>query len=198
MMNSEDALRANALLDAIICALHEMRSCTDIEDRIDEATASFEMAEKDFWSSKEFLQRAGAFIAHEYRHGLAFVQELTSEQANAEALHLLDQHYLGKHHHGYDAALRDARNPAWGIQHVLAAMAETIRGIEQKKNKIRAYTALVDPTDWKTKHDLVRVTLVRLKQYMPPDILGCDPEQLAEQCFELIEAHYDSNDEIRR
>ena len=119
---------------------------------------------------------------------------MTTEQAQSEALLILEQGYQGTHAQGYDAAYLDASNPDIdGFESVLAQMTEIIISKEQSKHIRWFLTSLISSKDWHTRCLFAEILLDRWKSYLPPNILACSPAQLADKLPDLFKLFVSTN-----
>jgi len=187
MMNSETIFDAQKRIDDVIELIGDEYQYYHINEPIQKEAAKFKFHPKTPIDHQFFIRTIGNFVSHIYKHGLNTGQILTMEQAQSEALLILEQGYQGTQAQGYDAAYLDASNPdidCFGS--VLAQMTEIIISKEQSKHIRWFLASLISSKDWHTRCLFAEILLDRWKSYLPPNILACSPSQIAENLPDLF------------
>jgi hypothetical protein len=100
---------------------------------------------------------------------------------------LIERHYRGKHHYGYDAALFDAADPQHnGVDVVLFHMAEAIKANERQSYVKWVFATRLGTCDWATRVEVVRAILDRHRSSGTPEFQSCVPAQLVDLIPDMI------------
>ena len=188
------------IIDSVVRLLDESLLRHEIDEPIDAAASSFEFSNMVEASAENavFLQTIGAFVAHIYQHGIRAPRTLTWEQAQAEAVFLLEQAYKGTSTNGYDGALRDtAKSGVQGLCEILMVLADTLKAIRRQWYERWVVSTHIEHLDWEVRRDVTAIVLERWGQLMGKDVEGWSPEELTPACAWLIKAHVGSNDGLR-
>jgi len=198
MTCSRSVTQADNALERILALLDETRVRNEIDEPIDAAAATFPFEEVQPVSHRRFHQIIGGFVQHVYRHGLQPPQKLSSAQASAEAIALLEAGYSGAQGRGYDAALLDAINPRHnGISLVLAQLAEIMKNNERRKYGLWVFAASLGPLEWSDRCRVAELLLERLQPFLTPQLQRCVAAQLADEIPALIATHLTSDALLR-
>ena len=185
-MNCEAETKVRGIVTQVSQRLDEETLHRRIDEPILRILDGFDGRMETPFSVRAFHQVIGDFVKAIYRDGLPIKQDLNEEQAQVEAIHML-QDYQGQRSKGYGAALFDAaqvdRN---GIQHVLQQMAEWVRVHERDRYMHWVLATCVDHTDWPLMCQMVEYLLKELKPYLSESVLNCPPTQLADQWPQLL------------
>jgi len=172
-----------------------------VDRPIDLAVAAFDLAEKTRTpvTNEAFLELTGDFARHVSAHGLAVPRELNRDQARAEAVSILMEHYDGQSGRGCEAAFLDATlaGPT-GTESVLSLIASAIKWRERCRYVRWVFSSSVDPFDWQLKVAMVRVLKKRLFNHLPSYLANCEPERLADLYDTLILIETETADELSR
>ena len=190
MTSSRSETRAGGALERTFALLDETRVRNAIDEPIDAAATAFLFQEESPVSHRRFHQVIGDFVQHVYRQGIEPRQELSSAQASAEAIAILEEGYLGAQAHGYDAALLDAVNPKHdGIEVVLAQLAEIIKDNARRKYTHWAFVISLGSLAWSDRCRVTELLLDRLQPFLPPQLQCCVAAQLVDEIPALIATH---------
>ena len=198
MTSSRSNTGAGNALERILARLDETRVRNEIDEPIDAAAARYSPKEAQPVSHRRFHQAIGGLVQHLRRHGLQPPQELTSAQACAEAIALLEKGYCGARARGYDAALVDAGNPRHdGIRLVVSQLAEIIKEDERRKYTRWIFASVLGPLAWSDRCRVAELLLDRLRPFLTPQLRRCVAAQLVDEIPSLIATHL-SNDALLR
>jgi len=194
MKCSRSVPQADNTLERILALLDEARVRNEIDEPIDAAVAAFESSA----SRRRFHQVISGFVQHIYRHGVEPHQELSSTQASAEAIALLERGYSGAQARGYDAALLDAVNPRHnGIEVILAQLAEIIKDNERRQYTHWVFASCLGRLAWSERCRVAGLLLDRLRPYLTPQLQRCVAAQVVDELPVLITTHLSSDALLR-
>jgi hypothetical protein len=189
MTNSNDKCKITAIIDEIFELLDADYLHQTIDGPIEEAVESFEFDAKAQMTFHSFVKVIGDFVAHIYRFGPGVVKILSATQARSEALFIVENGYRSADDRGFDAAYLDATDTEInGIENVLQQMANDIKEKARTRHIKWVYATRLNPLDWKIQCSITRTLLQQEKQYIPPDILACHPDQLTSCIANLVES----------
>jgi hypothetical protein len=187
MTSSTEGSDLLSLIDEV-CAL----TSTDtlrclIDEAILLAAGSFGEGPKAPITTETFLEVIGEFVGQLYAHGLGVARQLTSSQARAEAVAILEEGYEGPDSRGFDAALMDGTDPKGpGIEWVLERIAAAII-VRQRSQHVRwVFETRINSLNWADKCRLAEFLIAQNTVFFPEALLGCRPAQLAHLLAELI------------
>ena len=191
MRNSDSAQgRAAAILDQVADLLDEQATARQIDDPIDEALERFGHVEHEPYSHQRFTETTARFVQHVYEHALSPSRKFTLSQARDETVALLRQAYMGMSASGYEGAILDAADPLGpGFGLVLARIAEAIKRERRQMHTRWVESRYIDSADWPTKCAMASILIERCREFLPPELQDCPPEQLAEDVFDLLTLH---------
>jgi hypothetical protein len=190
MTSSRSDAQAADALERILALLDEARVRKEIDEPIDAAIAGFRFEETSPVSHRHFHQIISDFVHRVYRQGIAPHQALSSTQASAEAIALLEEGYWGAQARGYDAALLDAANPAHnGIELVLAQLAEIIKDNQRRQYTHWVLATSLGPLAWGERCRVAALLLDRLRPYLTPPLQRCVAAQVVDELPVLITTH---------
>jgi len=171
-----------------VCALTSTDTlCRLIDEPILLAADSFGDGPKSPISTETFLKVIGEFVGHLYAKGLCVGRQLTSSQARAEALSILEEGYEGPGSYGFDAALLDATDPKGpGIEWVLERIEAAIIGRQRSQHVRWVFETRINSLNWADKCRLAQFLMAQNAAFLPEALLGCRPAQLAHLLTELI------------
>jgi hypothetical protein len=145
-----------------------------------------------------FLKTVADFVRHVYEHGLPGRRRLSESQAHDEAVALVQQAYQAPDCDGYDAGV-DAANPCHaGLPAVLVTLAEALKVRERQAYVRWVAVRYIGAAGWDTRCAMAAVLLERLVDYLPPELLGCRPEQLADRVVKLLESDVTTDRQLQR
>jgi hypothetical protein len=166
------------LIQRVMSLLNSQHIRAIFDDPIDMATSTFDASSRSPrpTTNKEFLQTLGEFVAHIYRHAPELAPEPITEQAQREAVWLLEGAYCGRSGHGYEHALRTAAK--YGYAAACSVIAEAIKAKCHAQYIHWVFVKHIVYLDAQTKKALTRSLLENWK--------GDPPEYLAERCVEEL------------
>jgi len=187
MRNSEVVFDLQEDINGVIELIGDEYQCCHIDESIQKAATEFKFDPNVLFDHEFFIRTMGNFVSHIYMHGLRVRQTMTIEQAQSEALFILEHHYHGAYAQGFYAAYLDASNPnTEGLESVLAQMTEIIILKERSKHVRWVLASRIISEDWHIKCLIAEILLDRWKSYLPPNILACSPAQLADNLPDLF------------
>jgi len=187
MKNSEVMFDAQECIDEVIELIGDEHLYYLIDEPIQKAATEFKFNPKTPIDHQFFIRTTSDFVSHIYRHGLRVRQTMTTEQAQSEALLILEHSYQGTYSKGYDAAYLDASNPeVGGLEFMLSQTFEIIISKERSKYISWVLASRISSKDWHIKCLIAEILLDRWKSYLPPNVLACSPAQLADNLPDLI------------
>ena len=194
MTNSTDEIDVEALLDEILCLLGEGNLQKIIDKPIETAAESFKLDQNAQMTYQRFIQVSGAFVQHIYQHGPFHKQTLSTLQARAEMLALLETHYQTPYTKGFDAAYLDAKNiEENGLEYVLGQIKGIITAVAREKYIKWVFASRINPFGWEVKCRMAMALLNQGNAFLPSIVLKCTPAQLAGQLPQLITAFVSTN-----
>jgi hypothetical protein len=199
MMNSKIMSDLEEVIDEVIeLTGNEYQSC-HIDGPIQKVATEFKFDPKTPIDPDFFIRITGDFIHHIYKHGLRVKKTMTTEQAQSETLFILEHHYQGAYSRGFHAAYLDASNPSTdGLEYVMAQMTEIIISKERSKHVQWVLASRIISKDWHTKCLMAEILLDRWKSYLPPDILACPAEQIADILPDLFNVFISTDRVVNR
>ena len=167
--------------------LNEERVAREIDEPIDLTVKAFQIKTKLPLSHSDFNHVIAEFVRRIYQNGLRLPRHLSDQEALAEAVSLLENHYQGINSRGYDDALLDAGgNDQEGLLYVLSQLAETIKAIEREKYVQWVFFSTIDQSDWETRRRITATYLKRYGVFLSPELRDMDSAQLADHFQGLI------------
>ncbi len=200
-MNSLSRKESERILNETLFLLNGAVLRRKIDDPIDRAATTFphKVFESEIVGNMSLLRAAGEFVMHIYRNGLAFPRVLSHEDAQGEALFLIEQRYQGTDAVGFEGILLEmlqcGRQGWYGFFLVLAEIV--------KENQRERYVQWVLNTrirrlDWRASRDLTALVLQRWASVFRDRIFKRPVEQLVPACADLIYGYVTSNEALRK
>jgi hypothetical protein len=187
MTNSEQNLSSEKILDTIIDLLNGERMTREIDEPIDLTVKAFQIKTKLPLSHSDFNRVIADFVRRIYQNGLRLPRHLSDQEALAEAVSLLENHYQGINSRGYDDALLDAGgNGQEGLLYILSQLAETIKAIEREKYVQWVFFSTIDQSDWETRRRITATYLKKYRFFISPELKDLDPAWLVDHFEGLI------------
>jgi hypothetical protein len=194
MMNSEIMFDLQKVIEEVLDFIGEDYLLYQIDEPIRKAALEFNFDTITPIDPEFFKRMTGDFICHIYKRGLRVKKIMATEQAQSEALFILEHNYQSAYDRGYHAAYLDASNPyTGGPESVMAQMTEAIILIERSKHVQWVLASRISSKDWHTKCLIAEILLDRWKSYLPPNILACSPAQLADNLPALFKLFVTTN-----
>jgi hypothetical protein len=186
MMNF-DSGEAERTIDEVFDLLSEEHLIRSIDEPIEGAAASFDFHVSVPVTPEIFATCTGDFVDHVYRHGLSVPRIMSTIQAHAEALQILERGYQSAQGGGYNIALLDALNPEHnGLEVVLGQMTQLITAMARTRHVRWVFASSIESADWASRILMTEVLLKRWGLFLSESIMNCAPAQLADYLPELI------------
>jgi len=162
--------------------LDERHLAATIDEPIDRATKEFACAQADSKSVDGLHQVVTQFVQQLHTKALPYRHSLLASQALDETLALLERKT-----DGYIESLLDATDDSeGGIEQVVARIADLLK-VERRTVYVRWVVARhIDPADWELKCAVAELVAERCRSSLPPQLLACAPEQLADLAVDLL------------
>jgi len=187
MMNFDFRSEAERIIDEVFDLVSEEHLIRSIDEPIEEAAASFDFHGYVPVTPEIFTTGTGDFVDHVYRHGLSIPRVMSTSQAQAEALQILERGYQSAQGRGYDIALLDALNPDHdGLEFVLGQMAQLIITMARTRHVRWVFSSFIESAEWASRTLMAEILLERWGLFLSPSIVNCAPDQLADHLPELI------------
>ena len=187
MTNSIDCNEPQTIIDEVRALISTDTLYRLIDEPILLAADSFDQDSAGPFTSETFLKVIGEFVGHLYANGLGVARQLTSSQARAEAIAILEEGYEGQDSRGFDAALLDATDPnRSGIEWVLEQITAVIILRHRSQHVRWVFEMRINALDWACKCHLAEFLMAQNLTSLPEALLGCRPAQLAHLLAELI------------
>jgi len=189
MPNCEDNPGVAEVLDSVLVLLDETEIAQRIDGPIDESLVAFisGLHLPEVFTEARFRELVADFVAHLHAEAMPSSHEMTRQQAQSQALHLLDACYKGMQADGYDGALIDAlRLGEDGLTSVFVSLANHLKTEERQKYFRWVMATHIEPLSWQKKCQLVEAMLRRWGWCFPEEVRGMPVEQLAYLYADLI------------
>jgi hypothetical protein len=185
-MNCDLKKRAGETIERIMTELDPDRIKSRFDDLIGKAARDFDYGPKCPITHKEFHQIVADFVRQVYEKGIGASCLLADPLA--EAIWLLEAGYQSAvYGTGYIAALLDANDPAeGGMQTVLTALAESIKGIRRQEYTRAVFARYLHGCTWNMRCEIAQVLLEDYRAFLPERLGKCTPEHLADEIPSLI------------
>jgi len=175
------------LLSDLLAALDPDLVTGQVMRPIQWAMQTFSCSETERASPDQFLEIAGRFLCHLYRHGRHVAMQLSEREAKAMALELLEAHYEGSLGPVYAGAMLDAIRPAGpGLEAVLTGLAQIVARREIERRAAAVLVRLVNPADWSTQRMLVEELVSCLGPSLPAHLADRSLDSLVSAYGELV------------
>lgn len=190
--------RIRRRLDGAIELLGIEHRRSTFERPLDQTAAAFNIAPftEEAPTEAGMLRMAAAFVQHLVRYGTRIRRELTTEQAEREALRLLRTYSAPPEHAVQTAFVEYAESIEIGPIHICTFLLNTIKHMEVQAHRRWVYEAAIESLSWPE-----RVMAVRCLA----DLQGTDemqevfkhPERYAPYLREMLEKYVECQDEIQ-
>jgi len=201
MTNSETDDRLAKRLGEILDLLDIERLRHEIDVPIDEGAANFTASVRGPATHDMFNRYITEFTRDMFANCIQFKQNLSTDQAFAEAVALLETAYRGMHERGYKAAFLEASRTDYnGMGAVLVEMAAIIKDRERNKHERWVFDRYINHLDWQSKRRIAEILRAR-RAAVPQDLLGRVPDdldELADSLPALIRCELRDNEELRQ
>ena len=192
-MSSEVTAWVSRVIQEISQLLSEEALAAACDAPIHSAADTFQCQENEGDTHIIFLEKLSSFIQHIYAHGWTPRQHLTMEQARAEAIQLLRDHYNGRTARGYEAAYLDALNPTFnGVEFILAQLTQIL--VEKARDQYVRWVihSRINSLTWSARCRMAD-DLIRKWQFIDPGVSKkFKPAQMADYCTDLLLAQISS------
>ena len=187
MTNSIDRDNLRSAVDTISSLIGTKTLQRLIDEPLLLAAESFDKVPATPVSCQSFLTLIGKFVRHLYTEGVGTARHLTTFQARAEAISILEEGYEGPDSRGFDAALLDATDPTRpGIDWVLQQITGAIITKHRSQHVRWVFETHLNVLDWASKCYLAEFLVVQNRPFLPETLLDFRSTQLAHQLAELI------------
>ena len=198
-MTSSDAIRdrASSLIAQMATLLDEGRMIQEIDEPIDDAVKKLGSDSESAHSREEFHRALSSFVQCILETASSCPRRVSLSQAHDEAVAWLEEGYQGTYGNGFDEALADATDSSQaGIPLVLVRMAEWLKQ-RQRRMYVRCVAARhIDPGDWRTRCAMAEILLEHCREWLPPGMQSCPPEQLADDVCALLLMDLSTNSQL--
>lgn len=185
MIRSDLEKTALKTIEIILAALDESLIKRKIDGPVERAAEKFSYQRKSSLNYKQIHKILSEFVNHIYTIGLK--SNWIISDPLAETLLLLDRFYQGTTSDGYTGAMIDAADSKiGGIDMVLTRLKEIIKTFERQKYIKGLFTSSIDNSHWHLKCRIVQILFEKYRSTLPPDILRCPPEQMANDIPSLL------------
>ena len=183
------------LLGQVAVALNPDALIQKVQGPIELAMGTFETPQACVSNRDEFLDVAASFVRHLYWQGSGTPVRMSTMQARARALQLLEKQYEGVFASGYVGAYLDATRPEGpGLRAVLATLAGLVAKEQVQQRTTSVLVRLISPTDWTTQHRLVEQLMFSLGPSLPRHLAERPTESLVPAYRELVAVFLQSED----
>jgi hypothetical protein len=188
MMNSDGKRKAATIVEEVFQETNEEYLKLRIDEPIERATANFEFDRDAPVTHQTFTQVTSDFVRHIYERGMRCRQEMSTTEAGAEAVAILEEGYQASYGRGYYAAFLDASNAQLnGLEYVLVQMANLIVMKARARHIRWVCASRMELADWPTRCLIAEILIKRWKPFMHPNLRECSPEQFAYHLSEMID-----------
>jgi len=199
MTNSEFKRKAIAIIEEVFEKTGEEYLQLRIDGPVEKAAASFNFDQDSPITHQTFIQVITDFVRHVYEKGLWPRQEMSATEACAKAIAILEEGYQAAHGQGYYAAFLDASNPnLYGLEYVLGQMTGCIIEMARTKHIRMVCASRMELADWPTRCLIAETLVKRWESFLPHNLRGCPPAQLAHHLPQLINLELSTNRTVRK
>ena len=186
MVRSDPTTKAQQILDRIRALLDPEKVEREILCPVDHVL-EFVSCEKPVVDSQPtFHQAIGDFVRALHKDGLRVPRILSSSDALAEAISILDQGKPSMSATGYAAALLEGTQGEEGIARVFLRIAELVKERQVQQYVAWAFGAVQAEADWQVLCSLSAILANDLSPYLTPDAVALSPTQLAAHWQDLL------------
>lgn len=197
MMSSDDHIKAEMILDDILKVINELYMHKKINQPIEKAALKYTFLHPADVSYKSFNDTIQDFVTHLFNKGHA-IKISSKSIAIAEAVAIVEMGYRGSSN-GYYAAFLDSINPEInGFEVIRQQITEIIISILRAKHVQWVYDSNLTPLRWSTKTIIAQILLDRWKTYLPLNMQGISPAQMADHIPLLIDFIQKSEEKYRK
>lgn len=184
-MHSDDD-ELHHLIQHVTALLNSQHIRTIFDDPIDVAASKFDASSRPSRprTNQEFLSTVGDCVAHIYRHVPALAEEMTAEQAQREAVWLLEGAYSGHNGKGYEDALRHAAQ--YGYAMACSVIAETLKARCRQQYVHWVLVKHIEYLDTRTKIDLMNCLMEDWKGDPPEYLAQRSAKELIPKCASIV------------
>ena len=190
MIDCMQKKRAEAALDELLALLDEKRLREMVCLPLDEAADAFERPGSSSPAASNpsaFLKTCGCFVQCLYARGRRPPQVFSEEQAQAEAVFLLEQDYNGQSGRGCVSAYVDYSADGDEDQNmVLDFLLEAVKRVEWRKRVGWLVASRIRLLSWQERTALTQAAMTRFKDLLSSEIATAPPERFADLLPQLL------------
>jgi len=199
MTSSESKRKSQRVLEELFARLSEERLQQEIDGPINKAWQEFSLpqaAPADANALHDVLVR---FVQHMNASAPRLPRRTSAAAALGEAISLLEQHYGQRGSQGYHGALLDAMVAGvTGVEDLLECLAGAMKLMARQAYRQWVYVDAIDPLDWQLKCEVAASYVAWATDCLPPGLLDCKPERLADLIPDLIDAYMEADAYLRQ
>ena len=170
---------------------------TQISNTFDQALEDYLEQYREPKTHTDFYQEIARFVQIIYETGVRSGLSLTTQEATAKAIDLLDRYCNNQGARGYEAAYLDAvYSGEAGIGDVCYQLFKMIKDSEISKYQNYVYSTTINPSDWRLHINITQGIIELFGEYLPPLIRESPPERFSGRYKNLIEMVLASQDYI--
>jgi len=189
MTNLNDRIDATSILDDVFQHMEESHLQQTIDIPIKMTAAGFDSYENEEITFQSYVCIIGAFIKKLYQLKIFCNQNLSDEQAQSEAVVILDRFYPNMNNDGLMSAYLDTLNAELdGNKFIIAQLANILTQIAREKYVKWIFSSKIHSLDWSTKCDITEAVLAQNDRHLTADIKNCPPGILVAELSDLIQA----------
>ena len=186
-MSSDKYCSLQARLDRFLEHIEPIQLSQKFDEPIDLASEDFIFPEMPCKSIAEFLTMLAEFVRNVHKAASSGLETLSTQEAKAEALFILDSAYENSSARGLFAAFLDHSNSEFDG---LSAVRHTIT-LEYKSRVKARYSqwlisGLIDPLDWESRVELAELLLRTLSAYVEDNAWVKNAERMAHEIPTLL------------
>lgn len=187
-MNSIENCDVLSILDEVFQILDEIHIKQTIDTPIKMTAAEFDAGENERITFHSFLCITGDFIKEVFQLKIFCSQQLSDDEAQSEAVAILDSYYKNIQEDGLMAAYLDTLNAEIdGIEFIIAQLTAILIKIARDKYTGWIVSSKISCLDWSVKCEIVKTIMAQNDRYLPSDIKNCPPGILTARLHDLIQ-----------
>lgn len=142
---------------------------------------------------------AGQFLRFLCAHGMRVPREITAEQAERDAVEIIERAYRGPAGEGFDAMLVDYESQGHqAVSLVTAFLANAVKQSELQRHMRWVLNGVIDPMDRNAQRDLVCLLYETAGEHLPPFLTNGNPEDFVDCLPRLLVLCEKSRNEVIR
>ena len=190
MTNSKPDFSPKRVLERLFDLLNDRHIAREIDEPIDLAVHTFQLKIALPITSSEFKRIITTFVRHLYKKGLRLPQNLSEQEAFAEAIFLLEKYSQNEESIGYDGALLNAVGTDMeGFELILSQLAESIKADEREKYISWVFIDNYFHLPWELQQSIVSFYLKQNEAVLPAKLLDLGPARLVDHFPEQFINH---------